>query len=423
MTRRRNLPAFRALLAAGGCLAVTVLVSGPVLAPDRGPEQPLLVATEADHATVAVISDGAALVAWVGAPDGIPGIFVTRVEDGGTRAPVRLTAPGDRLAINGQAPPQVRVGPTGEVYVAWQTSVPVEGRRFPAGDIRLARSTDGGRSFEPAVQVNQSASGPPASNGFHDLAVAADGTLFVSWISGSGPDIRVARSVDGGRSFGPGAVVDRAPCPCCRTALAVAPDGGVYVAWRKLLPDGVRDIVVAASRDGGQSFGAPRRVHRDEWSIDACPHAGPGLAVDARGGVHLAWFTGAPGRAGLQYAYAASPQLRFAKPVALGATGGTTAQVRLGAGEGSVWGVWEEHADGVAAVRVARMDGRRARPVAGPDLNGRSPAMDIRGDTVAVVWNDRGSVLVLRGPAMHRGSRRMGPRHVAFWPNGALRAR
>src|SRR5690606_17666090 len=117
--------------------------------------------------------------------------------------------------------------------------------------------------------------GVPTGHHFHDLAVAPDGTVYVSWLDTSerdraaahaeanagtpqashaghgsahgnahgnshgnahghahgnphgdagdglpGTAVRVARSTDGGRTFEPGVVVARGTCQCCRTALA-----------------------------------------------------------------------------------------------------------------------------------------------------------------------------------------------------------
>src|SRR5690606_7506920 len=134
---------------------------------------------------------------------------------------------------------------------------------------------------------------------FHNLLVASDGTVFVSWLDSRrdeqgtetesegaavetaaapatpGPDVRVAVSTDGGRSFDPSTIVDMQTCPCCRTAMAVGPDGSLYVAWRKIYPGDVRDIVVARSRDRGATWDEPVRVAADDWVFPGCPHAGP----------------------------------------------------------------------------------------------------------------------------------------------------
>src|SRR5690606_24771879 len=150
--------------------------AGPALGP------PLTLADAgASNPTVAVDPrTGTAYVAWVGVQSGNADVYLARIERGEAGAPVRVNdIPGD-AAPHEQAPAQVAVAPNGDVLVLWQNNTPVEGRRFPASDLRLARSTDGGRTFEPAVTVNDDAGGLPSSHTFHDIAVAPDGTVYVS---------------------------------------------------------------------------------------------------------------------------------------------------------------------------------------------------------------------------------------------------
>jgi hypothetical protein len=79
-------------------------------------------------------------------------------------------------------------------------------------------------------------------------------------------------------------------CFCCKTGVA-ARGSDVFVVWRHIFPGGVRDIAIARSADGGRTFGAPVRVSADDWKIDACPDDGPALAIDGSGAIHVAWPT------------------------------------------------------------------------------------------------------------------------------------
>ena len=100
----------------------------------------------------------------------------------------------------------------------------------------------------------------------------------------SGEPVYLTRSTDGGHTFAPNRRVSIGEvCPCCRTALVSGTDGSLYIAWRTVLPGNIRDIVVARSTDGGATWSAARRVHADDWVFEACPHAGPALAVDSSG--------------------------------------------------------------------------------------------------------------------------------------------
>jgi len=413
--------------AATAAAALLVLAGCGRAGPELGPALTLADAG-ASNPTVAVDPrTGTAYVAWVGVQSGNADVYLARIERGEAGAPVRVNdIPGD-AAPHEQAPAQVAVAPNGDVLVLWQNNTPVEGRRFPASDLRLARSTDGGRTFEPAVTVNDDAGGLPSSHTFHDIAVAPDGTVYVSWIDSrerdrvraelgigdeagghgghggngghTGPDadapeipssdVRVARSTDGGRTFEPGVVVARDVCPCCRTSLAVAPDGAVLVAWRRVFDGDVRDIVVARSTDGGRTFTLPTRVHEDGWVIPGCPHAGPSLALDGEGRVHAAWYTGREERQGVHVAVSADGGATFGEPRPLLAGGWVPVSlVRLAAlPDGAILAAWDDRRDEQRRIAIARLDGARVRVLDG-DVPGGAPALAAAGGTAAIAWLD-----------------------------------
>jgi hypothetical protein len=344
--------------------------------------------------------------------------------------------PGD-AAPHEQAPAQVAVGPEGNVYVLWQNNREVSGRRFPASDLRFARSTDGGRRFGPAVTVNDDAGGPPSSHTFHDVAVAPDGTVWVSWIdsrvrdaerarrtprppappSGDstrhmhgqgggmkedadlpGSEIRVARSTDGGKTFGPSVAVGGDVCPCCRTSLAVGPDGSVYVAWRKVFPGDVRDVVVSRLAPGAASWSDPARVHADGWVFPGCPHAGASVAVDARGRVHVGWYTGKEGRQGLWYAASDDAGRTFGRPAALlAAEWVPPSRVALSAEGERVRITFDDRREKPGAVRVARVEDGRLE-MEGTIAAARSPALATSARGAALAWHDGEAVRLRRAP-------------------------
>lgn len=399
---------------------------GGLPAPEAGPVV-TVAAAGAGNPTVALDPrTGARYVAWVGAEEGDAApsadrtwnVYVARAEagDAGFSAPLRVNDRAGDAAPHAQAPAQVAVGPDGGVYVLWQNATPVPGRRFPASDLRFARSTDGGRSWEPAVTVNDDAGGTPSSHTFHDLAVAGDGTVYASWIDSRrrdalraaaggdadeaelpGPEIRVARSTDAGRSFGPSVVVDSESCPCCRTSLAAGPDGAVYVAWRKVHAGDVRDVVVARSGPGELRFGAPARVHDDGWIFAGCPHAGPSLAVDAGGRVHVGWYTGREGRQGLWYAVSDDGARSFGAPAALVTDDWVPpSQVRLGAAGERVWIAWEDRRRERPRWLLGRAGASGGVEEVGDGQPGVLPSVAAAGSSAAVAWLDDGAVRARR---------------------------
>jgi hypothetical protein len=133
---------------------------------------------------------------------------------------------------------------------------------------------------------------------------ANDQTITIAWIDKrdgngktdyKGAAIYTARSTDGGRSFAANQKLADHSCECCRIGIAADRDGTPLVFWRHIFDGGIRDFALAR-------LGEPlKRASVDGWKIDACPHHGGSLAVDEKGGKHLAWFTGAEKSPGLHY--------------------------------------------------------------------------------------------------------------------------
>lgn len=373
----------------------------------------------ATFSSTAVGPDGTVYWAWFDRADDQPNVYLASLA-------AETTDLGDAVRVNrlagdanphGQAPAQVVVGRDGEVYVAWTNRIDVPGRRFPASDLLFARSNDGGQSFSDAVIVNDDVGGPPTGHTFHDVAVDRNGVVYVSWIdtraldaaqaaSGAashgdaheehghehghqskpdasipGPEVRVAKSIDGGRSFSRSVVVDRSTCPCCRTSLAVGADGSVYVAWRKVYEGDIRDMAFAVSTDGAETFSEARRIHADEWVFNGCPHSGPDIEVDPNGGLHAAWYTGSESGSGIFYRFIDGEEML--DPVAL-ATDVPISQVRLAPAEnGGVWIAWEDKREGV--VKLAHAANGIVSDVH-RTFAGEQPALAAMSGVTAVAW-------------------------------------
>lgn len=276
-------------------------------------------AANASNPTIALDQKSAMIyVAYIGKAGEERNVYLARLRPGEEKfsAPVQVNDIAGDVAAHSEAPAQVVAGPEGNVYVLWHKDTFQEGRRFPTSNLRFARSTDGGKTFAPAIFVNDDYAGPPTSHGFHSIAVAPDGTIYVAWLDGRdkaiAPAVMVARSTNGGQSFAPGVIVAHKICPCCRTALTVDAQGTLYVVFRNVYPENLRDIAIARSQDGGQTFSAPSRIHEDGWVIDGCPHNGPAIDTDADGNVHLAWYTGKEEGYGVYYAVSSDHGESFA---------------------------------------------------------------------------------------------------------------
>ena len=373
-----------------------------------------LAASGADFPTIAVDSTaGAVYVTWAqSGPDSLWNVMLARgTGEGHFETPVRVNAiPGD-LSASKEMPPQVVVDGRGRVYVGWVSTRRSPGESREDIGIRLARSDDGGRTFGPDATVSSDPGGGPSANFYFDLATGPDGSLWAAWLDlrvyvdslaarppGHDMDVpendvefRVARSVDRGASFAAAAVLDTVACICCRTALAAGPDSIVHALWRHVFPGSIRDFQTARSLPGRTAFAGPVRVHEDRWVLNGCPDIGPDIAVDARGGVHAAWYTGAAGRQGLWYASSADGGRSFGEPFDLITEGFIPpSEIKLAALGDLVWGVWEDRRSSRREVVAGLLPAGR-RYVLG---NGAAPAIAAGASTVAVAWAEGGRILV-----------------------------
>ena len=200
------------------------------------------------------------------------------------------------ISADGESRPEIAV--VGQrVYVSWTQGLP---QPF-AGHIRFAVSSDGGVQFAEPITVNDNLE--PITHRFNAMLADTKG-ITIAWIDkrdgSSQPDYRggaiyTARSNDGGLTFAANRKLADHTCECCRLGLAADSDGEAVVFWRHIFDRNSRDFALARLDQ------PPHRASQDGWEIDACPHHGGSLAIDAEGRRHIAWFTGAEKSPGLHY--------------------------------------------------------------------------------------------------------------------------
>ncbi|MDB4951501.1 MAG: putative cytochrome c biosis protein, partial [Gemmatimonadetes bacterium] len=370
--------------------------------------------------------DGRVSLAWVSAPAGGSDGRLSLVSDvraaagggGSVPPPSELRDSLGSMSIYGEVPPKIAYAPDGTLYAAYLVTRVVPGRRWPVNALRFASSTDGGAHWSAPATVT--AGREFGSYDDHALYVGPDGAVYLSWLAQDdthSSHTYFARSADGGRTWSKPAVIDAdASCPCCRTAMATGPDGALYVAWRKIYPGGagqteIRDVVVARSTDHGATWGAPVRVRADGWHVSYCPDAGPSIKVGPDNTLHVAWWTGREGHAGVQYARSADGGRTFAAPVPLGiAQFSRAAHVQLalgGAGQkGIVAAAWDDGTRRTPriVVRVSRDGGRTfgaAEPISAADASAGYPVLALHGDSLTVAWQERSLAAASRDSAAH----------------------
>jgi len=285
------------------------------------------------------------VVGWISKLSGQSRLRIARSTDGGlTFAPATTPHAGDLTGARGWT--SLTIDRQKVVHVAW-----LDGRDAhtpsgaAAGAAKAAHADHGGMRQD-----------------IYQLSLRPDGSTT---------EARVATDV----------------CFCCKTAVTVADEGATYVAWRHIYPTNLRDMAVARSPDGGRTFGAPVRVSEDGWQIDGCPEDGPSLAVSADGVLHIVWPTlidEPQARKAIFYSFSKDGGRTFVPRIRLdrdddGSTIAAHPQVAaIDSINGRVYVVWDEGAGASHRVRLRR--------IASSSRDGWTP---VPGDIVTVSGDER----------------------------------
>lgn len=258
------------------------------------PGQPAL----AREPQAAVDAAGNVYVAF-GAGDAL---YCSASPDGGrTFSPAVKIGGAGKLSLGMRRGPRVAVAGRSVVVSA----IYGEQGRGRDGELVAWRSLDGGRTWRGPSRVSDSPGA--AREGLHAMAASPDGkTLACTWLDmrGTGTEIYLSLSRDGGATWEKNRSIYRSPdgtvCECCHPSAAFGPRGELLIMWRNWL-GGARDMYLARSQDGGKTFGAAEKLGAGTWPLNACPMDGGAVAVGPKGEVATVWrrdqetFSCAPG--------------------------------------------------------------------------------------------------------------------------------
>jgi hypothetical protein len=263
--------------------------------------------------------------------------------------PVQVNPTIQNIGADGDARPEIAIGPEGNIYLTWTESL----KNPSSGVIWFSRSIDAGKTFETPIIVQQDRAA--ITRRFDSLNVSqytdAKGSVTVTWVDkrdlivakteknpdakeshtktpDAGAAIYFAVSTDKGASFAPEQKLADGSCECCRITLTNKPDGTVVAMWHHVFEGGERDYMMAEIPAQASLAPVLKRATFGRWKIDGCPHHGAALARGGEGkdwwGYHMAWFDGGNDESGknarLYYArmdgeaWVSSPSKKFGNP-------------------------------------------------------------------------------------------------------------
>ena len=260
--------------------------------------------------------------------DGKATIMMKTSFDGGASwtEPVAVSEEG-KGSMPHARPADVTMGPNGEIYVIYGHSQKSQeiwdlGFQFGFTDLYVARSLDGGKTFERSLIADRQTSisqmgwnpGNLHSKSFESIFVDEDtGRIYVAWLDSRGiqngqytpTQVKTTYSDNQGKTFMPSTVVKHKACQCCATDMCKT-DETMFVQYRNIIGSfgepNYRDIVIATSEDKGDSWSPPTMIADDGFEVDSCPHAVSTITTDDQGNLHSAWYTMGGQKPGLYYA-------------------------------------------------------------------------------------------------------------------------
>ena len=256
-------------------------------------------------------------------------VFYTLTTDGGKSfAPaIRVNSdPGTAHPPNSFRGPDVAVGADGTVHVIWYVNAYQRKRPEHEWGVHYARRKAGAAGFEPARNLN----GNPSDG--YSLAVGPKNEVGVFWLADG---LFLSFSRNGGESFDPPVKVPGADtCECCATRTTFADNGSLVCAYRDKA--GNRRDMKLAIRKPAAAFTLEPLSNRP-WQIPACPMTGCSL-MSMNGSLLAAWQTDGA------VSFAALESTGSSRPPAEAPTGSRSGRypVAVAAPNGTVCVSWKE---------------------------------------------------------------------------------
>ncbi|MFA9218570.1 MAG: sialidase family protein, partial [Sphingomonadaceae bacterium] len=284
-----------AMLAVSTLGALSPQAAGQVSAPvHAGPDAPLAAAHPVSHKMKAQLASSAAFdrsgVLWAVSRESETGsghLVLQRSHDEGKSWGAKVQINSESVVASGDERPRINFGAHGEIYITYSHPL----AQPYTSEVRFIHSEDGGRRFSLPVTVHQDRH--IITHGFASTLVDAEGRIYITWIDKRdqqaakdggiayvGAAQYYAVSSDGGRSFAGDFKIADHTCECCRSSIALNPEGHAVLMWRHVFRPNIRDHALVTLRPDGK-LGEIERASFDNWAIDACPHQGPALAFGA----------------------------------------------------------------------------------------------------------------------------------------------
>ena len=306
--------------------------------------------------------------------------FVTEMQVFSSNLPVSKNA-----GSSSKGRPVTARDAAGTIWAAWHAG-PEESR-----DIYVAKLVAGADAFGSPTRVTTDA----RDQCYPDLAVGADGSVYVVWQDHRGGNWDIYASSGSDDKFSREVQVTNSDKNETRPALGI--DGQspshLYVAWQDDR-NGNQDLYIA---DSANAFASSTLV---QVTADAGDQIQPDLAVDAQNTVYIVWTDLRNGQADL-YGAASNNGPWTNVPIATGTGDQTDPALVAEPGGATLHLVWMDNASGNQDIYYAELDGMPSSPVAGTNIVDDTSGAEQLDPTVAC--NGSGKIFACWQDSRHMG--------------------
>lgn len=214
-------------------------------------------------------------------------------DEGKTFATAVEINPSRNIHPHGENLPKILFKPSGEIIAVWGSSNANPKNEY-SGLIFYSQSFDKGKTWSNATPLVTDTSS--YDQRYFDIALLPNGEAGIIWLDNREKINKEGSTIfyaatNDSQGFQNETVIETSICPCCRTELFVDKKGGIHSSFRDIINDSIRDMVHVISTDNGRTFSKSQRISADNWVFNGCPHTGPTMTENDYG-LHFAWYTG-----------------------------------------------------------------------------------------------------------------------------------
>ena len=200
------------------------------------------------------------------------------------------------VELHGENAPKMIFKPNKEIIAVWGIDNASEKKKY-AAKVLYSQSFDNGKNWTKASPLVKSTAS--IDQRYFDIDLLPNGEVGIIWLDSrtkteeEGSTLYYAET-KGTTGFQNEKPIAETTCQCCRTDLFISKNGSINAAFRDIINNEIRDMVLCTSTDNGKTFSEPKRISPDNWKINGCPHTGPTMSENENA-LHFAWYTSGGG--------------------------------------------------------------------------------------------------------------------------------